>query len=403
MKTCRIADAIGRLDDDLIEGALHSAAYDAGAEQAKCEKASRKKFWTRVATVAATATIVVSSGSVALAVFIGTNKASGSNPECEELLYSVGGIGRYYTAEVSDDRFREIFPEEKIFPETYPFVAANGSTYSARGESVSQKYIGEKIGEAELPGGSGETRFAYAVKGIDKKRTIAVEEEGSFYLYANDYEVAPDTFGELWNAYDFDDTISLSCFVVGGREGEYVLSDPTACLRLLKGLGNSVALSDDSSVSVENAISFVVSSEAIGLYKREILVSENGILALDLFGEKFVYEIGKDKAKEIREYALSHYSVCKGAEPYEFKAWGEITEIGDGYFTISDEFFCVRGRHAVTFTVSTGNRSFGRYVAAGDLKVGDKIAVVFRGYIDAEHGNLIADGRKILKYREDKI
>ena len=101
-------------------------------------------------------------------------------------------------------------------------------------------------------------------------------------------------------------------------------------------------------------------------------------------------------------YAAGH-SVAVPPEPYEFKAWGEITEIGEGYFVINDEPFCVYGHEALTFRVSVGNSSFSRYVAAGDLKVGDKIAVVFRGYIDAEHGNLIADGRKILKYREDKI
>ncbi len=406
MKTCRIADAVGRLDDDLIEGALRSGAV--GAEEREKttgkEKARgrNRKLLARVAAAAAAVAVTFSAGyAVAVAVIVGGNKGQGpENNGLEKTACNVGGIDRLYMGNVSEEYFTEIVPETKIFSEKYGTVTLNGTTYSARGEYAKEELIGEEIGVVTLPDGSFP---AYAVKGIASGRTIAVKAEEEFYLYANDPEVAPDTFGALWETYGFDRTLSFSRIAVkSGAAGtrEAVLQNVAECVSLLKGFKNA-AFCRETGLSADG-VSFIVSSEAIGIYKREIVVSANGTLSVDLFGTRFVYEIGKDKAAEAIGYASEH-SVSVPAEPYEFTAWGEITEIGEGYFVINDGPFCVYGYEALAFRVSVGNSAFARYVAAGDLKAGDKIAVVFRGYIDAENGNLIADGRKILKYREDKI
>lgn len=407
MKTCRIADAIGRLDDDLIEGALRSGTVGAKEKEKIIGKESsrgrKRKVFTRIAAVAAAVAVTFSAGyAVAAAVIVGGTKGQHAGPNYGEAkaLSNVGGIFRNYTARVADGFFAEIVPETKIFSEKYGTVTLNGTTYSARGEYAKEELIGEEIGVVTLPDGSFP---AYAVKGIAPGRTIAVKAEEEFYLYANDPEVAPDTFGELWEAYGFDRTLSFSRIAVkSGTAGtrEAALQNVAECVALLKGFGNA-ALCRETGLPADG-VSFIVSSEAIGIYKREIVVSANGTLSVDLFGTRFVYEIGKDKAAEAIDYVSGH-SVSVSAEPYEFKAWGEITEIGEGYFVINDGPFCVYGYEALAFRVSVGNSAFARYVAAGDLKAGDKIAVVFRGYIDAENGNLIADGRKILKYREDKI
>lgn len=407
MKTCRIADAIGRLDDDLIEGALRSGTVGAKEKEKIIGKESsrgrKRKVFTRIAAVAAAVAVTFSAGyAVAAAVIVGGTKGQHAGPNYGEAkaLSNVGGIFRNYTARVADGFFAEIVPEIKIFSEKYGTVTLKGTTYSARGEYAKEGSIGEEIGIVILPDGEFP---AYAVKGISSGMAIAVKAEGEFHLYANDPAVAPDTFGALWDAYDFESTLSFSRIVVkssatGTREA--VLQNVAECVALLKGFGNAT-LCRETGLSADG-VSFIVSSETIGIYKREIVVSANGTLSVDLFGTRFAYEIGKDKAAEVIGYAAGH-SVAVPPEPYEFKAWGEITEIGEGYFVINDEPFCVYGHEALTFRVSVGNSSFSRYITAGDLKVGDKIAVIFRGYIDTEHGNLIADGRKILKYREDKI
>ena len=144
----------------------------------------------------------------------------------------------------------------------------------------------------------------------------------------------------------------------------------------------------------EPYISFTVTSDALGVYKKAMYITEDGYLWTNVFEYAYIYEIGTEAASKIIAYAMEN-SVEKPMEPYEYRLAGTLVKIEDGYAYIDDSIMCVDESEGMVFRVSLADIRVRRCIEYAGVGVGDLVVVTFRGGIDLEDGNLILDARSI--------
>ena len=170
MKTPRIANAIGQIDDDLVAGA------------AKC-KTKNKKHWLKWGSLAACFAVLVIAGAAILPSLFRENVT----PE--------GTDGRYKDFSIRASESAIVWPwEYQTVYEKYRNVKIDGIEYHGKGRAVSETWIGESIGNYTVVGydevNNGKKYSAefeaYALKDIAQSQFIAVKMKDSYYVFQND-------------------------------------------------------------------------------------------------------------------------------------------------------------------------------------------------------------------------
>ena len=146
----------------------------------------------------------------------------------------------------------------------------------------------------------------------------------------------------------------------------------------------------------EEYLSFTMTSEALGVYKKAMYITKDGYLWTNVFEYAYIYDIGTEAAGKIIDYAKTN-SVEKPMEPYEYRLAGTLVKVEAGYAYIDDSIMCVDPSEGMIFRVSTEDIRISRCLdeSLTGIKVGDLVVVTFRGGIDLEDGNLILDARSI--------
>ena len=137
-----------------------------------------------------------------------------------------------------------------------------------------------------------------------------------------------------------------------------------------------------------NYICFTATSEALGIYKKVLYITEDGYLKTHIFEYGYLYEIGTEAADQIISHVRAH-STETVFEPYEYKIAGTVTMIGDDYVLVDDTVVCRDPEDGMVFKVPTDDIRVRRCVEFGGVGVGDIVMVSFRGDIDVEAGNVI--------------
>ena len=199
MKTPRIANAIGQIDDDLV------------ADAAKCKK-KNKKHWLKWGSLAACFAVIVIVGAAILPSLFRENVT----PE--------GTDGRYKDFSIQASESAIVWPwEYQTVYEKYRNVEIDGIEYHGKGRAVSETWIGESIGNYTVVGydevNNGKKYSAefeaYALKDIAQSQFIAVKMENSYYVFQNDEYAPPNTLGELMDVVNLSEVVELQRFSEG--------------------------------------------------------------------------------------------------------------------------------------------------------------------------------------------
>lgn len=385
MKTQRIVHAVGHIDGDLIKSAASNT------------KKSARIVLIRWTSVAACFIVFIIAGTLLLPTLNGGNTVT------------IGGIERNYTYMINGSESGFIFPWEYLMPyEKYRAVKYGGNEYQTRGREISKDLLGDAIGTCTATGFDIYTDKTYTdsfkvrkINDISEDKLVAVGMDGNYYVYANDSEEAPATLGELLDAYHLTETLSLCKFSVndGYKERDYYqLSDGAYILQALAECRDAEAYTqaDQWDRGDRNYLSFTATSEALGVYKKVFYITEDGYIATNIFNYKYVYFIGAEKASQIISYAKYH-AVKAEREPYEYTIGGVITEIGDGYLLIDDTILCKNKKDGMVFRILTADPQISRYPEFGNFKVGDTVAVKFRGEIVLGENNTVSGAVSIHK------
>ena len=185
--------------------------------------------------------------------------------------------------------------------------------------------------------------------------------------------------------FEYDENLDFNHFTAyeGHKsQGYYDLSDDEYIWQVLSEcdeatLDNTVDSFDRSN---RTYLSFTATSEALGVYKRVVYISEDGYFATNIFNYSYIYYIGTEAAGKIIEYAKNNSEDGK-MEAYELSVSGTVVEIGDGYVLIDDSVLCKNQEDGTVYKIYINDIRIKRCVECAGIKVGDVVAVKYNGEI----------------------
>ncbi|MBQ2980957.1 MAG: hypothetical protein IJD58_02405 [Lachnospiraceae bacterium] len=303
---------------------------------------------------------------------------------------------QYY---VNEEGFAKEWPWEYMtLSEKYRTVNYDGKEYSIKSSyPISQEVIKGKLGTGEATGVDlytgekyTESFEVYEINGISSEKLIAAGMVGEYYVYqiSEDY-MRPATFGELMKLYSLDDNLQFANFTEyeGYKEqGYYTVNDDAYIWQIL--LECEGATLDDTADSFDRSnreyLSFTATSDALGVYKRVVYISEDGYFATNIFDYSYIYYIGAEAAEKIIEYAEQN-SVATIVEPYELTVAGTLVEVGDGYIVIDDSVLCKNKEDGIVYKIDTSDLRIKRCIDNEIVKVGDVVIVKYNGEISEDN------------------
>lgn len=302
------------------------------------------------------------------------------------------GKYQYYVSEVG---FAKEWPWEYMtLSEKYQTVNYDGREYSIKSfSSISAEVLKSELGVGEALGVDlytgeeyTESFEVYEINGVSSEKLIAAGMNGEYYVYqsSEDY-TKPATFGELMKLYSLDDNLEFASFTAyeGYREqGYYTVNDDAYIWQILSECEG--ARLDDSVDSFDrsnrNYLSFTATSDALGVYKRVVYISEDGYFATNIFNYSYIYYIGAEAAGKIIEYAKNN-SEAGMYEPYELTVAGTLVEVGDGYIVIDDSELCKNQEDGIVYKIDISDIRIKRCIDNEIVKVGDVVVVKYKGEI----------------------
>ena len=366
MKTPRITNSVSYIGDDLITAAADS------------KKTTRHIPWIRWGSVAACFAVLAIAGAAILPSLTG-----GSNVAPSKYKYQISAIENNVE-----------WPWEYLTNgEKYGTVNFNGKEYRIKNQNpISENLLGDVLGSCESESVDfnndkkyTETFEVRTIKGVSEEKLVACGEEGEFYVYTPNDTAKPATFGELMKLYGLAQTLNLNHFTVceGYEEkGFYNIKNDAYIWQVLSGCGDAKLYDKEDFFDVSNRsyLSFAATSDALGVYKRVVYISEDGYFATNIFDYSYIYFIGEDAAGKIISYAKSN-SAESEFEPYEHTVSGTLTEIGDGHVLIDDSVLCTNEKDGTVYKALTDDIRMKRCVKFAGMKVGDMVVVKYSGEI----------------------
>ena len=386
MKKPRFSNAIGNLDDDLIEAA------------AECKRKKKPIIWLKWGSIAACFAFVV------VAAVIVVPMLQGGDPGIE-----LGDHQRpWKDVTISAGESAYVWPwEYKTIDEKYLLLNIDGEEFSGRQKEIGATLIGEKIGTYKATGyddyseGVHHENFdIYEIKGISSEELVAANMDGKYYVFISEEWNPPATFGEVLDLYNLQSTMELKHFSVeeqGKEDRHYNLSNDEYIWELLSSCRSAEYADPKDWVAHDrDYISFTITSEALGVYKHAMYITEDGYFWTNAFNGAYLYRIGTDAAKAIIDYAVDN-AVPGEFVPYMHRLAGTITEIGDGYILLDDSILCVNPDDGITYKIVTTNPKISRLFDSEMLSVGDTVQVQYTDFVDLEPNAVIDSAAAIYK------
>lgn len=346
----KTANAVGYIDDDLIANATENGTQ------------TRRISWLKWGSLAACFAVLVIAGAAVLPSLLGRNVTPSGNTE------------RYKDFSIQAES-GIIWPwEYRTVCEKYTNVEIDGIEYLGKCRAVSEPLVGESIGTYTVIGYDGvnadkkySAEFeAYKLKDISQSRFVAVKME------------------ELMNDVNLPNTVELNRFSENGDSPDsshFALTNDDYVWEVLSECRNAPFVEEQMwTATGRNYLSFTITSEALGVYKVALYITEDGYLWTNAFDYQYLFNIGKEAAGKIISYAKENSAKAK-YEPYRNCVIGTITQITDEYILVDDSVLCNNPADGITYKVMLNDLRISRYVNYGVVKVGDTVQISYEGEI----------------------
>lgn len=394
MKENDFLDGISNIEADVVERFVNM--------DNKLQKKT-KKPWYRYGLIAASLIIIISSG-----VIISRLRKNDSNN-----ITSNNKEDRYKDFNIMSGENGLVWPwEYKTIWEKYVSIDINGSEYSGRGRQVSESYIDQKLGAYtatgydDIEGGIYQEEFdVYAIKGVSSDKLIAVNMENEYYVFITEQYSLPLTWGNVLDDYSLAMYVKLDRFSYGNNY--YILDNDEYIWDILKECrsNESIKPSLEWRDNMGDYISFTITSEALGVYKRAMYITKSGYIWTNAFDGEYLYFIGEDNAGKIIEYVSENSNEAE-YEPYNNYIVGKITEITEEYLLVDDSILCNNPDEGITYKILINDIRISRYVENNIIKEGQIILVNYEGEIDYDNSNIINNATgfsEVIIYGEEML
>ena len=371
MKKPRFSNAIGNLDDDLIEAA------------AEYKRNKKPNLWLKWGSVAACFAVLVVAGAMILPSLLGGD---------------TGTPGKYKDI-IQAGESAIIWPwEYQTVYEQYTDLKLDGVEYRSKGRAVSAELVSELIGTYTVVGYDEtndkkhtEDFEVYELKYADKSQFVAVKMDGKYYTFKKDEYAPPSNLGELFDLVDLSQIIELNRFSENGdgpNKKHYVLNNDDYVWQVLADCREAAFIEeepgkDDWKVYDREYLSFTVTSETLGVYRVAMYITKDGYLWTNAFNYRYLFNIGEDAAGKIIEYAMKN-SIEAEYEPYQNTVTGKVVEISDEYILLDDTVICNDPADGTTYKILLNDLRIKRYVDHKIIKVGSNVQITFEGEIGSQ-------------------
>lgn len=381
MKKEKITEAMGNLSSRHI--------IEAAEFQTEKNPHSNKRGWIKWVSVAACFCLLVSAIIIPL--------LREGDPS---IMQDHDNNGRYKDFTIHSSEYGIVWPwKYKTIYEKYDSINVEGAEFIGRKRELSVNYVGEKLGNYKATGYDDtsdriyhENFDVYAIKGVSFDRLIAVKMEERYYVFIAEEYDPPATLGEAIEVYSLLEYIELGRFSVDedGKDKTYhLLNDDEFIWGILTEAENAEAMNPVGwHENKGNTITFTITSEPLGVYKRAMYIAESGYVWTNAFDREFLYFIGKDTAAKIMRYAKENSTEGKN-EAYNKTLAGKVIEITDNYILIDDSVLCKDPEDGIKFKVMIDDIKVSRYVDNDIVKVGSMVVVAYEGDIDEANENTI--------------
>ena len=372
MKKPRVSNAIGNLDDDLIEAA------------AECKRKKKPNLWLKWGSIAACFAVLVVAGAMILPSLLGGD--SGTSCKYKDIIQA--------------GESAIIWPwEYQTVYEQYTELELNSIKYISKGRAVSAELVRELIGTYTVVGydETNDKKYTedfevYELKYADKSQFVAVKMDGKYYTFKKDEYAPPSNLGELFDLVDLPQVIELNRFSENGDgvdKKHHALSNDDYIWEVIAGCRDAAFVDEEPgketwSVHDREYLSFTVTSETLGVYRVAMYVTKDGYLWTNVFNYAYIFDIGEDAAGKIIEYAMEN-STDADYEPYQNTVAGKVVEITDEYFLLDDTVICNDPADGTTYKILLNDLRITRYVNHEIIRVGGNVQITFEGEIDSQN------------------
>lgn len=383
MRKRKISEIIGNINQKYVDEA---AAYT-GIE--KHDRPYARKKWSGLA--ASFALLMLAGAAILPAVL------KGSEADSAKYKYYISGA----------ERDMEWPWEYKTDSEKYQTIEFNGNAYSIKNlNSIDTELLGDALGTCKAEGIDPYTGKKYTetfevrkINDVSEERLVAAGNDNGFYVYRLNEETTPATFGEMIELYGLTQNLQFNHYTVCegyDEKGYFTVNDDAYIWQILSECRDARLYSETDVFdgSNRNYLTFTATSDALGVYKGAVYISEDGYFATNIFDYSYIYFIGEEAAGKIINYVKNN-SAKAAFEPYELTIAGTLTEIGDGYVLVDDRVLCTNEEDGAVYKIYTGDIRMRRCIECTDMKVGDTVAVKYRGNIS--DGNEIGSAYSMYK------
>ncbi len=370
MKTPRMANSVGHIDEDLVSVA------------AECKK-KKKNHWMKWGALAACFAVLVIAGASVLPSLLGGNTPGGSNGKYKD-----------FYIQVNESDITWPWEYQTVF-EKYTELKIDGVQYNNKGHEVSATHVGDSIGSYTVAGYDeikngkkyAEEFEVYKLNDAAQSQFVAVKMDGKYYIFKKDEYAPPSTMGELLELVNLSKVIELDRFSEDGDgpdEKHYALNNDDYIWNVLAECESATFVEDDKwTVHDREYLSFTITSEVLGVYRVAMYVTEDGYLWTNAFSYQYLFDIGEDAAGKIIKYAKENSTEAE-YEPYRNTVTGMITEITYEYVLVDDSVLCNNPEDGSVYKVLLNDLRISRYVDHGIVEVGDTVQVTFESELGSD-------------------
>ena len=372
MKKPRFSNAVGNLDDDLIEAA------------AECKRKKKPNLWLKWGSVTACFAVLVVAGAMILPSLFGGD--SGTSGKYKDIIQA--------------GESSIIWPwEYQTVYEQYTDLELDGVAYRSKGLEVSAELVSELIGTYTVVGydETSDKKYTedfevYELKYADRSQFVAVKMDGKYYTFKKDEYAPPSNLGELLDLVDLPQVIELGHFSENGDgvdKKHHALSNDDYIWEVIADCRDAAFVEEEPgketwSVHDREYLNFTVTSETLGVYRVAMYVTKDGYLWTNAFNYAYIFDIGEDAAGKIIEYAMENSTEAE-YEPYQNTVTGKVVEITNEYILLDDTVICNDPADGTTYKILLNDLRIKRYVDHEIIKVGGNVQITFEGEIDSQN------------------
>ncbi len=208
----------------------------------------------------------------------------------------------YWENRTTPGKYRAFTLENREY--VYPFSLREERGTKRKGTKI----VSGKTIEGYEPNGTKHTTTAdiFTLEGFDKNLALGIKfkESNKIYTYVNT-SYSPKTLGEFLKAVDYDNSVTYGGITL--YQGQSFPVNSSNAKDIKKYLLSDTNAKNDQNTKPEGLpVTITITCDELGTYSKALYIYENGHIATNLIGYRYVFFVGKDN---VNNFLKNSYNI----------------------------------------------------------------------------------------------